>query len=110
MQTSKLYLPTNRYTLWYSICNRLPLNLRINVHKRGKSGCETYIDHYTNVFKNATFSIQMIEKLRGNDYESGIRDNAMLEYRLIQMIERLPGNGYENGIKDNAMLEYRLQR
>ena len=52
----------------------------------------------------------MIEKLRGNDYESGIRDNAMLEYRLIQMIERLPGNGYENGIKDNAMLEYRLQR
>ena len=28
----------------------------------------------------------------------------------IQVIEKLPGNGYENGIKDNPMLQYRLQR
>ena len=69
------------YKLWYSIY-RSPLNLRVNIHRRGKSGCETYIDHYTNVCKNAIFSIQMIEKLPGNGYESETNDNTMLEHRL----------------------------
>ena len=40
-----------------------PFNLRINIHRRGKSGCEISIDKYRNVCKNATFSIEMIEKL-----------------------------------------------
>ena len=54
----------------------------MNIHRRGKSGYEIFIDHYRNVCKNGTFSIQLIEKLPGNGYENGIKDNAMLEYRL----------------------------
>ena len=33
----------------------------MNIHKEGKSKCGTSIDHYRNVCKNATFSIQVIE-------------------------------------------------
>ena len=40
------------------------------------------IINYKNVCKNATFSIQLTEKLPGNGYENGIKDNTMLEYRL----------------------------
>lgn len=39
------------------------------MHRRGKSGCEISIDHYT-------------ENVTGNGYENGIKDNPMLEYRL----------------------------
>ena len=59
-----------------------PLNLRTNIHRRGKSGCEISIDHYRNVFKNAIFSIQVNEKLPGYGYENEIKDNAMFEYWL----------------------------
>ena len=31
------------------------LNLRMNIHRRGKSGYKISIDHYRNVCKNATF-------------------------------------------------------
>ena len=40
------------------------------------------IINYKNVCKNATFSIQVTEKLPSNGYENGIKDNTMLEYRL----------------------------
>ena len=46
----------------------------MSIHRRGKSGCEISIDHYRNVCKNATFSIQVIE--------NWIKDNAMLEHQL----------------------------
>ena len=47
-----------------------PLNLRMNVHRRGKSGCEIAIDHYKNVCPNATFNIQIVEILPGNGYKN----------------------------------------
>ena len=59
-----------------------PLNLRINIHRKQKSECEVSIDHYKNVCKNATFSIQVIGKLPGNVCKKGKKDNAMLEYQL----------------------------
>ena len=59
-----------------------PLNPKMNIHKRGKSGCEISIDHYRNVCENAIFSIQVIENLPGNSYENGIKDNATSEYQL----------------------------
>ena len=59
-----------------------PLILRMNIHRRGKSGCENSFHHYRNFCKNTIFSLQVIEKLRGNGYENGIKDNNMLEYRL----------------------------
>ena len=37
---------------------------------------------YKIVWKNATFSIQVVKKLPRNDYENGIKDNDMLKYRL----------------------------
>ena len=43
-----------------------PLDLRMNIHRHGKSGCEISTDHYRNVCKNATFSVQVIEKLLRN--------------------------------------------
>ena len=46
------------------------LNLRMNIHRRGKLGCETSVYHYRNRCKNTTFSIQVIEKLPGNVYEN----------------------------------------
>ena len=54
----------------------------MNIKSRGKSGCEISIDHYWNICENATFSIQVIKKLARNDYENGIKDNAMLKFRL----------------------------
>ena len=59
-----------------------PLNLRIDIHSRRQSEFEIFIDHYWVVCKNAAFSIQIIEKLLGNACENGIKDNAMLDYRL----------------------------
>ena len=60
------------------------LNLRMNIDRSGKTGCEISINHYRNPSKNITF--------------------------LIQFIEKLPGNGYKNKMKYHDMLEYRLQR
>ena len=59
-----------------------PVNLRMNVHRRGKSGCEISINHYKNVCPNATFTIQIIEKLPGNGYRNGAMDQKMLQFRL----------------------------
>ena len=44
----------------------VPVNLRMNVHRRGKSGCEILIDHFSNVCPGAEFSIEILEKLPGD--------------------------------------------
>ena len=54
----------------------------MNIYRIGKSGCEISIDHCRNACKNKTFSIQVTENFPGNGYENGIKENAMLEYRL----------------------------
>ena len=41
----------------------MPLNLRMNIQRRVKSGCQISIDHYRDVWKSATFSIQVIQKV-----------------------------------------------
>ena len=58
------------------------VNLRMNIHRRGKSGCEICINHFKNVCPGSTFTIQILEKLPGNGYINGIVDPEMLEYRL----------------------------
>ena len=60
----------------------VPVNLRMNIHRRAKSGCEISIDHFKNVCPDATFKVQIVEKLPGNGYKNGKVDSAMLKYRL----------------------------
>ena len=52
----------------------------MNIHRKGKSGCEISINRYKNVFKNA--SIPITEELPGNYYKNGSMDHKILEYRL----------------------------
>ena len=33
----------------------IPLHLRMNIHRKGKSGCEILINHFTKVCPNASF-------------------------------------------------------
>ena len=54
----------------------------MNIHRRGKSGCEILIDHFKNVCPGATFTILILEVLPGDGYVNGKIDPAMLEYRL----------------------------
>ena len=60
----------------------VPVNLRMNIHRRGKSGCELLIDHFSNVCPNASFNIDILEKLPGDGYKDGVIDDKMREYRL----------------------------
>ena len=60
----------------------VPVNLRMNIHRRGKTGCEILIDHFSNVCPDATFSIDILEKLPGDGYKDGAIDDKMREYRL----------------------------
>ena len=60
----------------------VPVNLRMNVHRKGKSGCEILIDHFSNVCPGANFSIDILEKLPGNGYKNGSIDAQMRKYRL----------------------------
>ena len=62
-----------------SIC---PVHLRMNIHRRGKSGCEIAIDHFKNVCPGATFTILILEVLPGDGFANGKIDPAMLEFRL----------------------------
>ena len=62
-----------------SVC---PVHLRMNIHRKGKSGCEIAIDHFKNVCPGATFTILILEVLPGNGYVNGKVDPAMLQYRL----------------------------
>ena len=59
----------------------LPIIWR-NIHRKGKSGCEISINHYTNVCPNSSFLIQILEKLPGDGYKNGARDKAIYQYRL----------------------------
>ena len=47
------------------------MNLRMNMHRKGKSGCEIVINHFTHVCPGAKFSIQVLEKLPGDGYKNG---------------------------------------
>ena len=58
------------------------VNLRMNIHRKGKTGCEILIDHFTNVCPGSSFSIQILEKLPGNGYANGAIDEKMRKYRL----------------------------
>ena len=58
------------------------VNLRMNIHRKGKSGCEVLIDHFSNVCPGSSFSIQILEKLPGNGYTNGVVDEQMRKYRL----------------------------
>ena len=60
----------------------VPVNLRMNVHRKGKSGCEILIDHFSNVCHGSNFSIDILEKLPGNGYLNGSIDAEMRKYRL----------------------------
>ena len=60
----------------------VPVNLRMNVHRKGKTGCEILIDHFSNVCPRASFSIDILEKLPGNGYLNGSIDAEMRKYRL----------------------------
>ena len=60
----------------------IPINKRMNIHRRAKSGCSIFINHFTNVCPGASFSIQIIEKLEGNGYLHGAIDPEMRERRL----------------------------
>ena len=59
----------------------IPLHKRMNIHRRGKSGCEISINHYKNVCPGSSFTIQIIEVLPGNGYKNGAFDIDMNKYR-----------------------------
>ena len=59
-----------------------PLHLRVNVHRRGKSGCEIAINHFRNVCPDNNFTVQILEKLPGNGYIDGRIDPDMRQQRL----------------------------
>ena len=59
----------------------IPLHKRINIHRRGKSGCEVLINHFTNVCPNSSFTIQILEVLPGNGYKNGALDLEMMAHR-----------------------------
>lgn len=56
------------YGIQYVCESITPLNLKMNIHRRRKSGCKSFIDHYRNDCKNAIFSIQVIDQFPGNGY------------------------------------------
>ena len=66
----------------YIVESITPFNLRIDIQRRGKSGCQISTYHYRIVYKKATLSIQVIEKLPENGYENRITDKAILEYQF----------------------------
>ena len=35
----------------------------MDIHRKGKSGCEVLIDHFTNACPNSSFSVQILEVL-----------------------------------------------
>ena len=46
----------------------------MNIHRKGKSGFKQCINHYKNICKDASFSIQILEKLEGDGFINGQRD------------------------------------
>ena len=79
------------YLLTCNFCNIqyvgesvIHLNLRMNIHRKGKTGCEVLIDHFSNVCCGCSFRIQILEKLPGDGYCQGNKriDDNMRKYRL----------------------------
>ena len=60
----------------------IPIHKRMNIHRKGKSGCHRMIEHFSEICKDCTFSIQIIEKLEGNGYKNGARDKQIYKTRL----------------------------
>ena len=58
------------------------LNLRMNTHRTGKTGCTYFINHYTNECPGETFSVQIIEKLVRDRYKNGSIDKDLRDIRL----------------------------
>lgn len=59
----------------------IPLHLRMNIHRKGKSGCEVLINHFNHVCPNSSFFIQILEVLPGTGYLNGALDAEMTAYR-----------------------------
>ena len=57
----------------------------MNIHLRRKSGCEISIKHYKNICNGGKFYIQIVEKLPGNNYKIGMKDEDMLEYNCLKL-------------------------
>lgn len=47
----------------------IALHERMNIHRTSKSGCEHFIEHFSDVCSGTSFSIQVIEKLSGDGYD-----------------------------------------
>ena len=59
-----------------------PVNLKMNIHRKGKSGCEHSINHYQNICKGASFSIPILEKLERVGFINGQRDFTVQKLHL----------------------------
>ena len=59
----------------------IPLHLRMNIHRKGKSGCEVLINHFNHVCPNSSFFIQILEVLPGTGYINGALDAEMTAHR-----------------------------
>ena len=60
------------------------INLRMNIHRKSKCGCEHFINHYKNIYKSVNFSIQILEKLKGDGFLNGQQNFALQELRLLR--------------------------
>ena len=60
----------------------IPVHKRMNIHRKGKTGCEIAIDHFKNVCPNSSFSVRILENLSGDGYKDGSVDLSLLNYRL----------------------------
>ena len=59
-----------------------PVNLRVNFHRKGKSGCKHSTNHYEIVCKCSSLSIHILEKLEGDGFIDGQRDFAVQKLGL----------------------------
>ena len=53
----------------------------MNIHRKGKSGCEVLINHFNHVCPNSSFFIQILEVLPGTGYINGALDAEMTAHR-----------------------------
>ena len=56
----------------------------MNIHRKSKCDCEHFINHYKNIYKGVNFSIQILEKLKGDGFLNGQRNFAVQELRLLR--------------------------
>ena len=55
-------------------------HLRMIINRRGNSDCETAVNCFKNDCTGSKFSIEILEKLPGNNYRNDAVDSQMLEY------------------------------